>query len=332
MDNFWNDLKAPFFALAPMEDVTDTVFREIVMSVSSQEVLKVVFTEFTSTDGLMDSRGFERVSERFIVNESEIEILKKNKIKLVAQIWGNEPEKFFKTAQLVNEMNLFDGIDINMGCPVKKVVKKNTCSALIKFPELAAEIIDATKKGSSLPVSVKTRIGFNEVVTEEWIGHLLNTDIAALTIHGRTQKMQSEGYADWNEIGKAVSLRNKIGKETLILGNGDVDSYEDGIHKVRKTGVEGIMVGRGIFKNPWMFNHNLPELSIDDRLNLMQEHIELYEKTWGGKKNFNVLKRFFKIYVSNFGGAGKMRADLMETKNYADALKLRKQFSSSIAV
>lgn len=322
MSNFWKELKAPFFALAPMEDVTDTVFREVIMSVSRPEVLQVLFTEFTSTDGLMDRRGFERVSERFIVNQSEIELLKNRNTKLVAQIWGNNPEKFYQTAKLISAMNLFDGIDINMGCPVKKVVKKNTCSALIKMPELAKELILATKDGTTLPVSVKTRIGFNDVITEQWTTHLLETDITALTVHGRTQKMQSDGMADWNEISKVVNIRNSLQKDTIIIGNGDVDSYAEGINKSASAGVDGIMVGRGVFKNPWMFNSEFPPLNVIDRLLLMKKHIELYESTWKRKKNFNVLKRFFKIYVNNFPGAGKLRSELMETKDYSGALNL----------
>lgn len=324
MNSFWQEFKSPFFALAPMEDVTDTVFREIVMSVSDPTVLKVVFTEFTSTDGLMDSRGFERVSERLAVNNSEKEILKQGNIKLVAQIWGNNPDNFYSSARLISDMNIFDGIDINMGCPVKKVVKKNTCSALIKAPDLAKEIIFATKEGGSLPVSVKTRIGFNNVITEDWALHLLECDINALTIHGRTQRMLSEGLADWNEISKVVKLRNDLNKKTCIIGNGDIDSYTSGYKRIENTKVDGIMVGRGILKNPRIFNSTPDTLSRNAKLNLMRKHIELYEATWAGKKNFNVLKRFFKIYTNNFRGAGKLRADLMETKNYKEAIDIIK--------
>lgn len=315
MSNFWNESKEPFFILAPMEDVTDTVFRQIILSVSDPKILRVVFTEFTSTDGLTDQRGFEKTSERLHVNASEIDILKRRGSKLVAQIWGNDPEKFFRSAALISQQGQFDGIDINMGCPVKKVVVKGTCSALIKNPALAAEIIAATKEGTNLPVSVKTRIGFNSVVTEEWIGHLLEQELAAITVHGRTQKIHSEGFADWNEIGKAVSLRDSMLKTTAIIGNGDVESYQQGINLANAHKLEGIMVGRGVFKNPWMFNKKLVVPEPSERIELLREHLQLYAATWGNGKNFNILKRFFKIYLSNFRGAAELRDKLMHTNN-----------------
>lgn len=314
--NFWKDLKSPFFVLAPMEDVTDTVFREVVLGISDPNILKVVFTEFTSTDGLMDERGFDRVSERLIVNGTEKKLLISNEIKLVAQIWGNDPEKFRNSAEIISKMGLFDGIDINMGCPVKKVVKKNTCSALIRKPDLASEIIEATKSGTNLPVSVKTRIGFNTVVTEEWISVLLKAHPAAITLHGRTQKMQSEGLADWNEVRKAVDIRNQINPDVIIIGNGDVLTYADGIKKREFSGAEGIMVGRGIFHNPWLFNQVTTGILPEEKLELISKHISLYRQTWEGKKSINQLKRFFKIYINGFDGAAALRAQLMETKNY----------------
>ena len=326
MINFWSESQKPFFILAPMEDVTDTVFREIVMSVSDPSVLNILFTEFTSTDGLMDQRGYERVSERLIVNKSEKELLKKRNTKLVAQIWGNNPEKFLKTANLLSQLDLFDGVDINMGCPVKKVVKKGTCSALIKEPELAAEIIQATKEGTSLPVSVKTRIGFNTMVTEEWSQHLLKQDIAALTLHGRTQKMQSDGFANWQEIGKASAIRNQLGKSTVVIGNGDIESYQQGIDLINQHDLEGVMVGRGIFKNPWIFNTEEVSLSIDNRIDLMRNHIDLFNSTWTGKKNYNILKRFFKIYANSFRGAGNLRTALMDTNSALEAYDVLDKF------
>lgn len=316
--NFWKHTNDPFFVLAPMEDVTDTVFREVVMSVSDPKILNILFTEFTSTDGLLDARGFEKVAQRLIVNPSENELRQKRNTKLVAQIWGNNPNKFLKTAQLITKMNHFDGIDINMGCPVKKVVKKASCSALIQFPELATDIINATQEGTHLPISIKTRIGFNSVTTEPWISTLLKTHPAAITIHGRTQKQQSDGKADWNEIGKAIALRNKLSPNTKILGNGDVETYLDGQTKITEHKIDGVMVGRGIFKNPWMFNAAEQAIAIDERFRLLLLHTQLFEKTWGIQKNFNELKRFYKIYIHSFSGAGSIRAQLMECKNYHD--------------
>lgn len=316
--SFWQETENPFFILAPMEDVTDTVFREILLSVSDPSVLNVLFTEFTSVDGLLDDRGMEKVSQRLIVNDSEQYLLKTRNAKLVAQIWGDDPEKFYKVAQMLSKDYIFDGIDINMGCPVKNVVKRATCSALIKYPQLANEIVLATKEGTHLPVSVKTRIGFNEIVTEPWITNLLKTKPAAITIHGRTQKQLSNGEANYHEIAKAVDLRNNLSPQTRIIGNGDIESYTQGMDRIQNHQLDGVMVGRGIFKNPWMFAKQVGEITTYDRLNLLQKHIELFHKTWSTTKNPNVLKRFFKIYLNGFNGAGQLRAELMKAKSYDD--------------
>ncbi|MGE4289166.1 MAG: tRNA dihydrouridine synthase [Salinivirgaceae bacterium] len=307
-----------------MEDVTDTVFREVLMSVSEPDALNVVFTEFTSVDGLLDERGHDKVAQRLQVSASEQQLLQERNTKLVAQIWGNEPEKFHRVAQYLSSLNRFDGIDINMGCPVKKVVKKVSCSALIKFPELAKEIVLATKEGSNLPVSVKTRIGFNRVETEGWISELLRCKPAAISIHGRTQKQLSEGLADWNEIGKAIPLRNRLSPHTQIIGNGDVESHGQAMNHIKIQQLDGVMVGRGVFKNPWMFNQLAPGVDIEKRLRLLKKHIELYAATWGANKNYHILKRFFKIYLQEFPGAGRLRGYLMESQNYEEALELIK--------
>jgi len=318
MNNFWQQLTGPVFSLAPMEDVTDTVFREIVLGMAAPGKLHVVFTEFTSVEGMNHPVGRTRVSERLIVNESEIELLKKQNVKLVAQIWGRNPEIYRNIALYLTENYRFDGIDINMGCPVKKVVKQGACSALIGEPSLAKEIIAATKEGTHLPVSVKTRTGLKQHQTEEWISQLIETEPAAIILHGRTQRMQSEGNADWNEIAKAVQLKNQINPKIPLHGNGDVLSYADGMKKIAETGVNGVMIGRGIFQNPWFFDPEKTEIIKEERIEKLLQHTLLFEQTWGGKKNFNILKRFYKIYLNSFEGAAKMRADLMEVKNYGE--------------
>jgi nifR3 family TIM-barrel protein len=318
MNNFWQDLRGPVFSLAPMEDVTDTVFREIVMRMASPEKLHVVFTEFTSVEGMNHPVGRKRVSERLIVNESERALLKKMGIKLVAQIWGRNPEIYANIAKYITEEYDFDGIDINMGCPVKKVFKAGACSALIDEPCLAKEIILATKEATSLPVSVKTRTGIKEHQTKKWISELLSVNPAAIILHGRTQRMQSEGDASWEEIRKAVELKNQLKPHIPLHGNGDVFSYESGLKRVEESGVDGIMIGRGIFQNPWFFNPEKTEISKEERIEKLIQHTQLFEATWGGIKNFNILKRFYKIYLNSFPGAAKLRADLMEVKNYED--------------
>ena len=313
MENFWLSLPKPAFTLAPMEDVTDTSFRQLVAEISDPRYFHVVFTEFTSTDGLCHPVGRPNVISRLKVNDSERAILKKKNIKLVSQIWGANPEKFHEATKLICDEFDFDGIDINMGCPVKKIVKQGACSALIGQNNLVTEIIQATLEASDIPVSIKTRTGIKKHDTENWIGHLLTHDLAAITLHGRTQKDQSEVPADWNEIAKAVSVRDASGKAIPIHGNGDVMSVEDAVQKCKTTGADGVMVGRGIFHNPWIFNRPQPEISVKQRLDLLWRHVDLFTSTWEREKNFAILKRFFKVYTNSFHGAGKLRAQLMET-------------------
>ena len=320
-DNFWKRTGAPVFSLAPMEDVTDTVFREIVMQMAEPGRLRIVFTEFTSVEGMNHPVGRQRVEERLMVNNTEKELLKNLEIKLIAQIWGRNPEIYHKIARYITDQYTFDGIDINMGCPVKKVVKAGACSALIGEPELAKEIIAATMEGTHLPVSIKTRTGIKKHQTEEWMVHLLESKPAAIILHGRTQKMQSEGDADWNEIARAVRIRDEINREIPIHGNGDVFSYSMGIDRCNETGVDGVMIGRGIFQNPWFFQPGKTEITQDERIEMLLRHAGLFEQTWGGKKNFNILKRFFKIYINGFPRAASIRAGLMETRSYEEVFR-----------
>lgn len=312
MQNFWRDLKKPFFVLAPMDDVTDVVFREVVAEVAPPDVY---FTEFTNVDGLQ-SKGREALMPRLKFTEKQRPI--------VAQIWGKTPENYFKTAGELKEMG-FDGIDINMGCPERTVIKNGCCSALIENRELAKEIIEATIAGAGgLPVSVKTRTGVNTVVTGEWINFLLGFDLAAITLHARTAKQMSKVPADWSQIKLTVGLTDASNKEILIIGNGDVESREDGLEKVKETRCDGIMIGRGIFKNIWIFNSKrkgsrVKGEDIQKRVNILLRHLELYEKEWGenprGGKKFDILKKFFKVYISDFEGAAELRAKLMESKS-----------------
>ena len=272
MNNFWKEIQGPIYSLAPMEDVTDTVFREIVLKVSDPKYLNVLYTEFTSVDGMCHPIGKEKVSHRLNVSASERKLLKENGVKLVAQIWGSDPEKFARTTKMLIEEWDFDGIDINMGCPVKKIVKQAACSALIAFPDLAKEIILAVKESSNLPVSVKTRTGLSEHNTEEWIPNLLETKPEAIILHGRTQKMQSDYPAVWEEIGKAVELRNKISPDTALIGNGDIYSMADASRLIEEQKCDGVMIGRGIFKDPWIFNMPKLEPSPVERINLLWQH------------------------------------------------------------
>lgn len=322
MSNFWTEIKKPILVLAPMEDVTDTSFRELVARISDPECLQVVFTEFTAVDGMNHPVGKERVSERFVVSESEREVLREKGIKLVAQIWGNKPEVFHKIAKEITEEYDFDGLDINMGCPVKNVVKQGCCSALIDQPALAQEIILATKEGTHLPVSVKTRTGIRQHETERWMRQVIETRPAAITLHGRVQKQQSEGLADWNEIEKAARLRDELAPEIPFLGNGDVMSYQQAADYTAKYGLDGVMIGRGIFHNPWFFNPEEKERTKEEKMEQLILHTKLFERNWAGRKNFNILKRFYKIYANGFAGASQLRAKLMTANNYDEVYQL----------
>ncbi len=310
--------------LAPMEDVTDTVFRQLILETSDADQLDAVFTEFVSTEGLCHKVGKSKVIHRLFVNESERELLKAKDVKLVAQIWGKRPEIFYKATKMIMDEMDFDGIDINMGCPVPKIVKQGCCSGLIKDPSLAKEIVQATQEASKLPVSVKTRIGFKKVVTEEWIEHLLETNPAAIILHGRTQEMQSDGTADWDEIAKAVRIRDRSVKDIPLLGNGDVMSLQEIDERVEQTKVDGVMIGRGIFHNPWLFSKR-SDASVAEHMALLWGHTELFRQTWQEQKNFYILKHFYKVYVKNFPGANQLRQELMSAKDYIQVEKILKR-------
>ena len=297
--------------LAPMEDVTDTVFRRVVASCGPADLY---FTEFTSVDGLF-SKGYPYVAKRLQFTPDEHP--------LIAQIWGAKPENYFKAAQMLGEMG-FDGIDINMGCPEKRVIKQGMCAALIENRSLATEIIQATKEGAgTLPVSVKTRIGVNSILTEDWTGFLLDQGIEALIVHGRTAKEMSEVPVHWDEIAKVVKLRDSKKLSTVIIGNGDVLSRDEALARVAESGVDGIMIGRGIFHDPWIFNKERfgESVTMQEKLAKLEEHIRLYESTWKGQKPFAVLKKFVKCYVVGYPGSAEIRADLMTTTSYEEILE-----------
>ena len=313
MRNIWKELPRPILALAPMEDVTDTVFRQIVASCARPDVF---FTEFTNCDGFM-SQGREVVSQRLKFSDCERPI--------VAQLWGVKPKTFFEVTQIIVSMG-FDGVDINMGCPQRNVVADGACAALIKTPSLAKEIIVAVKEGISgrIPVSVKTRIGYKTIETEQWISHLLSCDIDALIVHGRTAREMSKSPAHWDEIGKAVVLRDQMKKDTAIVGNGDVVTAKEAAEKCIAYHLDGVMIGRGVLDNPWCFDRAHPphQPTTKEFLTLMRRHVELYAKTWGTAKNFAILKKFFKMYVRGFDGASGFRIRLMETNTPSEVYSL----------
>ena len=304
--NFWQQLERPFFVLAPMDDVTDVVFRQLVDEVAAPDVF---FTEFVSTDGLL-SPGRERTLERLRVAPNQSK-------PLVAQIWGSDPAKYEIVARELREAG-FAGIDINFGCPEKGIVARGCCGGMIGRYDEAKAIIEATKLGAgNVPVSVKTRLGRHDIITEEWTGFLLEQNLAALTVHGRTVKEMSKVPAHWNEIAKVVALRDKLAPETTIIGNGDIESRSHGLQLADQSGVDGLMIGRGIFHDIDAFAQAEYERSPAKRLAILERHVELYEQ-WGSTKPFHVLKKFFKIYVSGWPGAAELRAKLMDASTVAE--------------
>jgi len=313
MKTFWQTLPRPFFILAPMEDVTDIVFRQMVARCGRPHVF---FTEFTSADGLL-SKGAPRVADRLLFSPDEQPI--------VAQIWGNNPKTIEQAARIISKMG-FDGIDINMGCPQRKFVQKGYCAGLIRTPDLAKEIFLAAREGAGdLPVSIKTRIGYDKIQTEDWIGFLLELDPAALTIHARTAKEMSLVPAHWDQLEVAVELCRAKGKTMPIIGNGDVKSLSQARDLAKQYQTDGIMIGRGIFENIALFDEQRAEgelLPFPQRLALLHDHIQLFSETWKGEKPFIVLKKYFKIYISDIPGAHHLRMKLMETQSAEEAMKL----------
>ena len=323
--NFWlNIKKRPFFALAPMLDVTDSAFRAMFAKYGKPDVL---WTEFVSADGLC-SRGKEKLLPMLKFSENERPI--------VAQIFGSNPETIYTASALIAELG-FDGLDINMGCPDRSVLKQGAGADLIRNPEKARAIIRAALDGvawtgKKIPVSVKTRTGFNKVELENWIPELLKEDISALTIHARTKKEMSLVPARWADVKRVVEIVRehnlKNNKKVLVIGNGDVVDTNDGQKKFEETGVDGIMIGRGAFGKPWLFNPDPKqhEKSVNEKLEIMLEHTKIFEETMKGVKNFAVMKKHFKAYVNGFPGASELRTKLMETDSYSEVEKITMDF------
>jgi tRNA-dihydrouridine synthase len=343
---FWAKLKErgrPIMAMAPMANVTDAAFRRMFAEIGVSHAAAgapsaapdVFWTEFVSVEGLL-SAGREQLLVDFWYTSAERPI--------VAQVFGDKPEQFEEVAQLVRELG-FDGIDINMGCPDSGVEKSGAGAALIKDPERAREIIRATKRGAAgeyikrdgtsaaaIPVSVKTRLGYRspEEMTG-WLTALLEEDLAALTVHLRTRKEMSAVPAHWELAREIVALRDRIAPQTLILANGDVATLDEARARAAEFGLDGIMIGRGMFGNPWFFSGRTPDLR--EKLMRMVAHTKLFEKLYRNKpigekqlKNFDVMKKHFKAYCSGFDGAKELRIKLMETENAGEVRKVVEEF------
>ena len=349
--NFWQELPQPFFILAPMEAVTDVVFRHVIAHAARPDIF---FTEFTNAASFCSPAGVHSTRGRLAFTEDEQP--------MVAQIWGSRPEQFAQMSLGLKEMG-FSGIDINMGCPDKSVVKGGAGSGLILTPELAAELIAAAKE-SGLPVSVKTRLGFSSTDEwKDWLTHILKQDVVNLTIHLRTRKEMSKVDAHYELIPEIKKLRDEIAPQTLLTINGDIRDRQHGMELVEKYGVDGIMIGRGIFTNPFAFEKSSsvaerakplqPEIEAaskpefnpgakpfgesSDRVNerershtreellgLLNLHLDLFDKYSRElePRRYEPLKRFFKIYIRDFPGASELREKLMRTKSTDEARQL----------
>ncbi len=321
MNNFWEKLKKPFFVMAPMADVTDAVFRQIITKYSEHGTPHggpdVFFTEFVSSDGLM-SAGREALMRDLDFSDNELPI--------VAQLFTSNPETMRGSAKLAKELG-FDGIDINMGCPDRNVEKQGAGASMMKNPKLAQEVIRAAQEGAEgLPVSVKTRVGYSKDELDTWLPALLETKPAAVTIHARTRSEMSNVPAVWSRVAHAVEIAK--GSDTLIIGNGDVESIAQGRKLALETGADGIMLGRAIFGNPWLFNKKVvrEDIPLAERLRVMVEHTKLFEETFKGAKNFAIMKKHYKAYVTGFDGAKELRMELMEGKTAQDIERTIEQY------
>lgn len=347
--NFWTDLYLkkkglePIIVLAPMADVTDYVFRNLIAEKSqfkcSDEPLScgegsgvrlsyldVFWTEFVSVNGLSDPRGREALIKDLRFDPSEMPI--------VAQIFGEDPDKYTEVAKLCASMG-FAGVDINMGCPDKNVLGQKAGSYLINIPEVAKEIVVNTKRGApSIPVTIKTRIGYNEINWKSWLSEILQTKPQVITIHLRTKKEMSLVPAHW-EIAPEIVVWIRENFKTvenggpIIILNGDIKNCDEAIERWKETGCDGIMIGRGIFGNPWLFNRDKNKqkenLSLKEILNTLLEHTKMFEQEISFK-SFNIMKKHFKAYVNGWPGAKELRAKLMNCNSASEVEKVIKKF------
>lgn len=343
--NFWQQLPAPFLAVAPMADVTDAAFRRMLAKYSTHTRSDgtmggpdIMWTEFVAADGLVRAtpEGKVKLMADFIYSEEERPI--------VAQLFTRHPEHMEYAARLCLELG-FDGVDINMGCPAGAIIDQGCGAAMIRTPDIARAVIQAAKRGAKsdkggIPVSVKTRLGYHTDQVDEWIPVILQEQPAALTVHARTRKDMSKVPSRWERLESVVELRNELSPETKIIGNGDVLSRDDGYEKMARYGVDGAMVGRALFGNPWFFHptRRLPTrltalpthgvnrdtimttdtsdaaieyISIEERLRVLVEHTRLFVEILP-HKNFAVMKKHYKAYVGGWHGAAELRHTLME--------------------
>lgn len=317
MQHFWETLPKPFFALAPLADVTDAAFRRVIAKYSKPAGPHVMYTEFVSADGLARApeEGRQKLMRDLLYSEAERPI--------VAQFFTATPEHMEAAAALAAKLG-FDGVDINMGCPDRAIERQGAGAKLMLNPSLAQELVAAAKRGApGLPVSVKARLGYNKDVLEEWLPALLAAEPAAVAIHLRTRKEMSKVPAHWDRVKRAVEIRNTTGSNALIIGNGDVKNLDEARVRAEESGADGVMLGRAIFGTPWLFS----ELSAEnDRLQILVEHTRLFEELLGDIKNFAIMKKHFKAYTEGFPDAKELRLKLMETRGAEEVARVVEDF------
>ncbi len=356
--NFWQKIDKPIVGLSPMDGVTDASFRFIAAKHGGPDV---TITEFVNVES-----GFfvpDVLVKDLTYTESERPV--------VAQIYGSTPEMFYKFAHVVCELG-FDGLDINMGCPAKKVAARGSGAALILTPGLAQSIIRAARQGIQhwfegqtlcdlkippeliqkfsisnrlrtgleipprrrlIPVSVKTRLGYDQITVEEWIQTLLEEKPSVISLHGRTLKQMYKGNADWEAIARAVELAKN--SETLILGNGDLQNMNDIYRRVRETGVDGVLIGRSAQGNPWIFRAkdqvkqalrsndaaSIPHaaISLEERFRVMIEHSMRFEKH-RGIPCFVGMRKHLAWYCKALYRASELRSQMVRVNNAQEAV------------
>ncbi len=329
--NIWQKLPHGFTILAPMEGVTDVVFRAVIAHAGAPDLF---FTEFTNVSSFASEKGRANALERLdleITKNSQNSDRAKDTTPVIAQIWGKNPAHFAEIASALKNLG-FNGLDINMGCPDRHVNKAGGGAAMIKTPELAVECINQARNATALPISVKTRLGFtylNEYKT--WLPLLLNQHLAALTVHLRTRKEMSKVPAHYELIPEIIELRNEISPETKLIINGDIKDIKQ-VQELSKQypEIDGFMIGRGVFQNPFCFNKNyINKTPTPEELHkLLNYHLNLFDirqkelESRGSKYAYEPLKHFFKIYINNFPGASDLRAKLMECKSTDEVRKV----------
>ncbi len=330
---FWEKLreKRPFFVMAPLADVTDCAFRQIIAKYSRHGEPgglpaqaggpDVFWTEFVSADGLASPKGREALMIDLKFSEGERPI--------VAQLFGANENNMEEAAKLCQELR-FDGVDINMGCPDRSIEKSKSGAYCIKDPVMAKRIVEAARRGGGgLPVSVKTRLGYNQIEWD-WIREVLSWRLPVVTFHLRTRKEMSLVPAKWELMPEILKLRDEISPETMVIGNGDAADIGDARAKCQETGADGVMFGRAIFGNPWLFDEEKKTISIEEKLSVMLEHTKLFVDLLGDKKNFNLMKKHYKAYVNGFDGAKELRIRLMDAPDYETIESITRDFLHSV--